>query len=200
MLNERYIEAENNKGDDWKKLDRFFKDLDIDRSAFISMNWDTVIERRVTERRKLNNFDSVSYTHLDVYKRQLGPRAIATRCLSGLRGPSAPVMQQTNCSWSAVARIPSDLVAPAPQNMTFCGCAMPRPITSFPSLETNPSPARIPSPIRYPVSYRARCAPKKSGRFDPRSEAPSSRILVSAIGHLTPAFCGSATWLSLIHI
>jgi hypothetical protein len=57
MLNERYIEAENNKGDDWKKLDRFFKDLDIDRSAFISMNWDTVIERRVTERRKLNNFD-----------------------------------------------------------------------------------------------------------------------------------------------
>jgi len=37
MLNERYIEAEKNKAEDWKKLDSFFKDLDIDHSAFISI-------------------------------------------------------------------------------------------------------------------------------------------------------------------
>jgi hypothetical protein len=57
MLNERYLEAEKNKADDWRKLDGFFKDLDADRSAFISINWDTVIERRLEERRKLVNFD-----------------------------------------------------------------------------------------------------------------------------------------------
>ncbi len=57
MLNERYIEAESNKADNWKKLDRFFKDLDIDHSAFISINWDTVIERRLAERRKIRSFD-----------------------------------------------------------------------------------------------------------------------------------------------
>lgn len=57
MLNERYIEAEKNKAADWKKLDSFFKDLDIDHSAFISINWDTVIERRLAERHGLDNFD-----------------------------------------------------------------------------------------------------------------------------------------------
>lgn len=57
MLNERYIEAERNKSDDWEKLDNFFKGLDIERSAFISINWDTAIERRLTERRKVKNFD-----------------------------------------------------------------------------------------------------------------------------------------------
>ena len=57
MLNERYKDAEKNKAEDWRKLDSFFKDLDIDHSAFISINWDTVIERRLTERHGLDNFD-----------------------------------------------------------------------------------------------------------------------------------------------
>jgi hypothetical protein len=57
MLNDRYVEAENNKGDEWKKLDDFFMKLDLDHSAFVSINWDTVIERRLTDRRKLVNFD-----------------------------------------------------------------------------------------------------------------------------------------------
>jgi hypothetical protein len=57
MLNERYVEAEASKTEDWKKLDSFFKALDIKRSAFISINWDTVIERRLAERRGLDNFD-----------------------------------------------------------------------------------------------------------------------------------------------
>ena len=45
------------KTDDWQKLDGFFKDLDLGHSAFISMNWDTVIERRLAERRGLDNID-----------------------------------------------------------------------------------------------------------------------------------------------
>src|SRR5260370_14416319 len=57
MLNERYLDAENDKEDDWKKLDSFFKKLDLDRSAFVSINWDTVIESKLTERRGVANFD-----------------------------------------------------------------------------------------------------------------------------------------------
>jgi hypothetical protein len=57
MLNEMYIEAEGKKAGNWNRLDRFFKGLDINRSAFISMNWDTVIERSLAQRRKVNNFD-----------------------------------------------------------------------------------------------------------------------------------------------
>ncbi len=57
MLNERYIEAENNKGDDWNKLDTLFRELAVKRSAFISINWDTVIERKLAERRGFDNFD-----------------------------------------------------------------------------------------------------------------------------------------------
>jgi hypothetical protein len=57
MLNKRYVEAERNKSNEWKKLDRFFKHLDVDHSAFVSINWDTVIERRLTERRNLVDFD-----------------------------------------------------------------------------------------------------------------------------------------------
>jgi hypothetical protein len=57
MLNERYIEAESKKGEEWKKLDSFFKNLAIETSGFISMNWDTVIERRLEERHTLDNFD-----------------------------------------------------------------------------------------------------------------------------------------------
>jgi hypothetical protein len=57
MLHEKYAEAESNKTQEWRKLDNLFGQLDTDRSAFISLNWDTVIERRLTERRKINNFD-----------------------------------------------------------------------------------------------------------------------------------------------
>ena len=57
MLNERYIQAEAEKSPDWEKLDRFFGALDITRSAFISINWDTVIERRLAGRRDVDGFD-----------------------------------------------------------------------------------------------------------------------------------------------
>jgi hypothetical protein len=57
MLHERYVEAESSRADDSQKQDNFFKKLDIDQSSFISMNWDTVIERRLTECRKVKAFD-----------------------------------------------------------------------------------------------------------------------------------------------
>jgi hypothetical protein len=42
---------------DWVVLDRFFRDIDLDRSAFLSINWDTVIERKLSETRGVHAFD-----------------------------------------------------------------------------------------------------------------------------------------------
>jgi len=57
MLHERYSEAEAKKSAEGMKLDNFFEQLDINQSAFVSLNWDTVIERRLAERSKVNSFD-----------------------------------------------------------------------------------------------------------------------------------------------
>jgi hypothetical protein len=57
MLNERFTAAEATGGPLWAKLDKFFTKLDVSRSAFISMNWDTVIERRLSALRGVNDFD-----------------------------------------------------------------------------------------------------------------------------------------------
>jgi hypothetical protein len=57
MLNENYVEAENSKSEEWKKLDLFFKALDIKGSAFISINWDSVIERKLAECHEIQVFN-----------------------------------------------------------------------------------------------------------------------------------------------
>ena len=49
MLYQRYKVASGKKGEQWKMLDRFFNSVDLDNSAFISINWDTVIEQKVTK-------------------------------------------------------------------------------------------------------------------------------------------------------
>jgi len=57
MLNERYVAAEASRDRNWKKLDRFFQQIPIDNSAFISLNWDTVIERGLARVRGVDFFD-----------------------------------------------------------------------------------------------------------------------------------------------
>lgn len=47
MLDQRYKVARNNKGANWSKLDTFFWHVAEARAGFISMNWDTVIERQL---------------------------------------------------------------------------------------------------------------------------------------------------------
>jgi hypothetical protein len=58
MLDERYALAETVKDNDWKRLDGFFRDLDTRHSAFISINWDTVVERKLA---MLSEVQSVDY-------------------------------------------------------------------------------------------------------------------------------------------
>ena len=57
MLQERLSKAEVKKGPEWTQLNKLFKKLDIDNSAFISMNWDTVIEQKLSQVRGLNSID-----------------------------------------------------------------------------------------------------------------------------------------------
>jgi hypothetical protein len=57
MLDERYASAESVRGEEWRKLDRFFNGLDLNQSAFISINWDTVIERKLAELRGVTAVD-----------------------------------------------------------------------------------------------------------------------------------------------
>lgn len=57
MLDECYNSRMHYGNDDAIKLDSFFKKLSGDGYAFISMNWDTVIERKLVEHKKAFNFD-----------------------------------------------------------------------------------------------------------------------------------------------
>jgi hypothetical protein len=57
MLDERFSKAEAAEGEDWRRLNDFCKTLSLEHSAFISINWDTVVERRLSELRNIERFD-----------------------------------------------------------------------------------------------------------------------------------------------
>ncbi len=48
MLNQRYRSGRKRKDSEWRALDRFFDHIASIRVGFISMNWDTVIERKLS--------------------------------------------------------------------------------------------------------------------------------------------------------
>jgi len=49
MLRRAYADAKVAKGQRWQRLDELLRMIDVSRTAFISMNWDTVIEDRIRE-------------------------------------------------------------------------------------------------------------------------------------------------------
>jgi hypothetical protein len=57
MLRERYLEARNTRGAKWRKLVKLMKSIDPSEAAFISTNWDTVIEDLLQETHKVEWFD-----------------------------------------------------------------------------------------------------------------------------------------------
>ena len=52
MLDQKYQSGRKKKGGDWKKLDDFFWQIGSRNIGFISMNWDTVIERKLSNTRE----------------------------------------------------------------------------------------------------------------------------------------------------
>jgi hypothetical protein len=57
MLQESLEKAHAAVDSSWRKLDRFFRKIDAESDAFISMNWDTVIENRLKELRFIDSFN-----------------------------------------------------------------------------------------------------------------------------------------------
>jgi hypothetical protein len=56
MLDQQYVKHKRSRDDNWKMLRNFFKKLNLSDSAFVSINWDTVIERRLEELRGVSGF------------------------------------------------------------------------------------------------------------------------------------------------
>lgn len=57
MLNDRYTAAGTQQDRSWKRLDQFFREVRLNQAAFISLNWDTVIERGLDRAREVKYFD-----------------------------------------------------------------------------------------------------------------------------------------------
>lgn len=51
MIRNRYHASKRARSPLWRKLDTFFHSVDLSRSAFICINWDTVVEERIAELR-----------------------------------------------------------------------------------------------------------------------------------------------------
>jgi hypothetical protein len=56
MLRQTYTKAKRQRAEKWQSLETFFSMIDPDRCAFISMNWDTVIEQGMYKQ-KVKEFD-----------------------------------------------------------------------------------------------------------------------------------------------
>jgi NAD-dependent SIR2 family protein deacetylase len=56
MLREKYGAAQREQSQEWKELDMFFRRIPWGESAFISTNWDTVVEEKLLETRCIENF------------------------------------------------------------------------------------------------------------------------------------------------
>jgi hypothetical protein len=57
MLHNNYGRARDEDSFHWRQLRNFIRRVRVNDSAFISMNWDTVIEQRISELREIDNFD-----------------------------------------------------------------------------------------------------------------------------------------------
>ncbi len=57
MLDERFNNAKYLTSHEFQDLSEFFKKIDSDRTAFICMNWDTVIERMIQRVKGINSFN-----------------------------------------------------------------------------------------------------------------------------------------------
>ncbi len=57
MLRSKYSDAKTERDEQWQTLERFFTRLNVQKSAFLSMNWDSVIEEGTAEAQGPIKFD-----------------------------------------------------------------------------------------------------------------------------------------------
>jgi hypothetical protein len=58
MLKQRYDKASEAKNPEWRILDQFIREIVLGRSAFINMNWDTLVEKRILD---IHGSDYIDY-------------------------------------------------------------------------------------------------------------------------------------------
>lgn len=63
MLDAEYKRARDIDSPMWRQLSRFIKSVDLEKSAFISLNWDTVIEQKMAEICGVETFDYCCGAH-----------------------------------------------------------------------------------------------------------------------------------------
>lgn len=79
MLQQMYLKAERSPTKEWNALETFFERFDIDNSAVLSMNWDTVFEQGIARTQKIHNVD---YS-CDAHPFQFKAGRLVKRALSG---------------------------------------------------------------------------------------------------------------------
>ena len=57
MLTQKYKQRSKAIDENWERLERFFSSVACDKCAFLSMNWDTVIENGLARTQKVQSFD-----------------------------------------------------------------------------------------------------------------------------------------------
>lgn len=76
MLHRGFREAQERNAREWKQLKQFVKKIDIEQSAFISINWDTVIELCMQQLRAIDYFDYRCMAAAGVFPREQGRVAL----------------------------------------------------------------------------------------------------------------------------
>src|SRR5260370_40550852 len=100
MLDQKYNPGRRKKGANWISLDRFFAQINPQNAGFISMNWDTVIERKLasTQENPLLDYccdaspaqipeppDPADFASTKAYEREIGKNQVITIGLLTLR-------------------------------------------------------------------------------------------------------------------
>jgi hypothetical protein len=57
MLSTEYTKGAKSRGPDWNALETFFTHFDVERSAVLSLNWDTVVERGLSRTQSVARYD-----------------------------------------------------------------------------------------------------------------------------------------------
>lgn len=57
MLSAEYVKGDKSRGPEWNALEAFFTHFDVERSAVLSLNWDTVVERGLARTQSIARYE-----------------------------------------------------------------------------------------------------------------------------------------------
>lgn len=96
MLQMSYTRGKKMGGPNWEVLEGFLSKVDASRSAFLSMNWDTVIEKGLEDNQKISMFDygcDALYASFEKKKKEI------SLTLRSLREPGRVLKPHGSINW-----------------------------------------------------------------------------------------------------